>query len=105
MAKKKKPVEEVEPEAKAARRKIIDVVVELFTEDPEISTQEVIDGVKAEFPQSKINKKHVSWYRGNLRAKGMNIPKARGNKVEEPEDAEPTKSKGKNKGKNKKSKK
>jgi hypothetical protein len=69
---KKKAAEEKEP-----RRTIMALVREIFTEDPEVSTQDVIDQVKEEFPDSKINKAHVGWYRSKLREEGIDIPRRR----------------------------
>jgi len=72
--KKKKKVrqsDEEEDQPKKKRRTIQSVVMGILTEDPAASTQDIIDRVLAKFPDSKINKAHVGWYRGKARQLGI----------------------------------
>jgi len=69
------PTEETPPPKKTAkpkkakRKTIKSIVLDAITEGKE--DEEIIELVKAEFPDSKVNKAHCSWYRSTLTRDGV----------------------------------
>jgi hypothetical protein len=96
--KKKKVAQKAKTKpAKEPRETISALVRSEFESNPDVSNAELVDLVTKQFPDSKFNPVHASYYRNRLRADGMDIPRAVRQKKEKPKAK--AKAKGKAKGK------
>jgi len=60
---------------KATRKTITSLVLQLFKKDPKISSKEMIEKVKRDFPKSHFQLTHYSWFRHQIIRKGKyNLP-------------------------------
>lgn len=92
MAKAKKDKTEEKEKKKEKKVTIKSRVRELFTEDPNIETTDMIEEICNEFPDSRFDKSHVAYYRNYFRKKeNMDIPLRRKPKADK--DAKPKKAK------------
>lgn len=91
--KKQKKAAETEEGKKNPRDSITTFVRNMFRDDPECETQDIIDGVLEKWPKSKINSSHISFYKNKFRKEGMDIPFARKKKEAVEEQPKPKKKK------------
>lgn len=96
MAKKSKKA--VNKEAPKARKTIKQFLRDLYSKDPNIGNQTVLEKILAAFPTSKATYKTVLTWKKELRDEGINIPKQRAGAKSKDLSKKPTK-KTKNAGK------